>query len=99
MKRNLSDADVRDYGAKLSTFAKVFVFVLLGVLLLGAVPAFAQTPTMTFTVKTTTVGGATVAPELTWATTPAASSCAASGATDWTGPKPAQGTALLAAIP
>ena len=98
MKRNLSDADVIDYGAKLVTFSKIAGFVLLAVLALAAVPAYAQTPTMTFTVETSTTTGASVVPRLTWTTTPAATGCTASGAADWTGAKAAQGTALLAAI-
>jgi len=59
--------------------------------------AEAQTPTLTFTAETTT-GAGSVVPKLTWATTPAATSCTASGATDWTGSKAASGTQTLAAI-
>lgn len=58
-------------------------------------PSFAQ---LTFTVETSTTNGQTVTPKLTWATSPAATSCTASGATDWTGTKSASGTVTLAAI-
>jgi hypothetical protein len=51
-----------------------------------------------FTVTTTTSDGRSVVPKLTWASTPAAVGCTASGATDWTGTKAASGTATLAAI-
>ena len=63
-----------------------------------ALPALAQTaPELVFTAKTTT-GVESVVPELTWSTNPAATSCTASGASNWTGSKPASGTATLAAI-
>jgi hypothetical protein len=64
-------------------------------LLLAAGPLWAQT--LTFTAQTTT-GAGSVVPVLTWATTPAASSCTASGTTDWTGTKTASGTQTLASI-
>lgn len=55
--------------------------------------AHAQTAgTITFTAATTT-GDGKVTPVLTWSTTPAATSCAASG--DWTGAKAASGTQTL----
>lgn len=58
--------------------------------------ANAQTAgTITFTAQTTT-GNGSVTPVLTWATSPAAASCTASG--DWTGTKAASGTQTLAAI-
>lgn len=41
----------------------------------------------------------TLTPTLTWSTTPAATSCTASGSADWTGAKAASGTASLAAFP
>lgn len=63
------------------------------VLLLAATPLFAQT--LTFTAENTT-GTASVVPKLTWSTTPAATSCTASG--DWSGTKAAAGTETLAAI-
>lgn len=69
---------------------------LLPLLLLIAAPAFSQT--LTFTVQTTTSGGTSIMPRLTWVTTPAAASCTASGATDWTGPKAASGGQTLTSI-
>lgn len=65
-------------------------------LCLLAPAAFSQT--LTFTVETSTANGQTITPRLTWSATPSSASCTASGATDWTGTKPATGTALLAAI-
>jgi hypothetical protein len=65
---------------------------------LGASLSHAQTtPTLTFTAQTTT-GAGSVVPALTWSTTPAATSCTASGAPDWTGTKAASGTQNLTAI-
>lgn len=60
--------------------------------------AFAQTPTITFTVETAAATAGQVTPKLTWATTPAAASCTASGDAAWTGTKAASGTVTLAAI-
>lgn len=57
----------------------------------------ADAQTLTFTAETVT-GNGSVVPKLTWATTPAATSCTASGATDWTGSKAGSGTETLAAI-
>ncbi len=58
--------------------------------------ARAQTAgTITFTAQTTT-GVGSVLPALTWSTTPAATSCTASG--DWTGAKTASGSQSLPAI-
>jgi hypothetical protein len=59
--------------------------------------AHAQTNDLTFTAETVT-GVESVVPKLTWATAPAASSCTASGATNWTGTKPAAGSVTLPAI-
>lgn len=60
-----------------------------------AAPALAQTaPTITFTAQTTT-GNGSVVPVLTWSTSPAATSCTASG--DWSGTKAAAGTETLPA--
>lgn len=70
--------------------------LLLAFALLLAAPAFSQT--LIFTLETSSPDGKTVAPRLTWQTTPAANSCVASGATDWTGAKAASGTQLLAAV-
>jgi hypothetical protein len=68
--------------------------LLLIAALLFAAPIYSQT--LTFTVETSTSGGTAVVPRLTWTTTPAAGSCAASNG--WTGTKAAAGTELLAAI-
>jgi len=59
--------------------------------------AWVQAQTLTFTAETVT-GAGSVVPKLTWATTPAATGCTASGDTAWTGAKAASGTATLAAI-
>lgn len=62
---------------------------------LACAQVFAQTPTLTFTAQTTT-GAGSVVPKLTWSTSPAAQSCAASG--DWSGVKGASGTETLPEI-
>ncbi len=69
--------------------------LLIAALLLGA--SIANGQALTFTLETSTTDGRTVIPKLTWSTTPAAASCSASGASDWTGSKAASGTATLAA--
>lgn len=72
---------------------------LIAAIVCFAAPAFSQTtPALTFTLETSSTDGRTVVPRLTWSTTPAASTCAASGATDWTGTKAAAGTVVLAAV-
>jgi hypothetical protein len=70
--------------------------VLVASLAFGAA-AFGQaaTPTLTFAAENVT-GLESVTPKLTWSTSPAATSCTASG--DWTGTKAAAGTETLAAI-
>ena len=58
-----------------------------------------QAPSLSFTLEAqagSTVGQ--VIPKLSWTTTPAATSCTAAGATDWTGTKTASGTITLAPI-
>lgn len=59
--------------------------------------AHSQTPSLIFTLETTSPDGKTVVPRLTWSTTPAANSCTASG---WTPPAPfaTSGTTVLAAV-
>lgn len=75
----------------------LIVSSLLAVMMAG--PAHAQTPgTLTFTLETSSNDGKSVVPRLTWQTTPAGATCAASGASDWTGTKAAAGTVLLAAV-
>jgi len=99
MHRNL---DVAKYGAKLATFAKVNILVLLAIAAFTyAAPASSQTPVMTFTVETTTQGASAVVPRITWSTTPAAGGCTASATpadTDWAGAKAAAGTVILPAL-
>lgn len=51
-------------------------------------------PTLTFNAAVTNNNGS-LATRLTWSTTPAAGSCTASGHANWTGTKPASGTADL----
>lgn len=64
---------------------------------LMATTAAAQTPpALTFTLEAKSADGATVAPKLTWSTTPAATSCTASG--DWSGVKLHAGTETLASV-
>lgn len=66
------------------------------------VPSFllAQTaPTGSFTLATQVNANGTLTPTLTWSTSPAATSCVASGDTAWAGTKAASGTQTLAAFP
>lgn len=70
--------------------------LLLAAALLLAAPAFSQT--LTFTVETSSADGRSVIPRLTWSTSPAASSCQASGASNWSLAKQPQGTVILPAI-
>lgn len=60
--------------------------------------AWSQTPSLSFTMETTAAAGGQVVPKLTWATTPAAASCTATGDAAWAGTKSATGTLTLAAI-
>jgi hypothetical protein len=69
--------------------------LLACVLLAAAVPAFAQTVTLTPSV---TSGNGSIATTLTWSTTPAATSCTASGHASWTGAKAASGSLALPVI-
>ncbi len=75
--------------------------VLLGIaLLLAAGSLAAQTaPTGSLTLATQVNANGTLTPTLTWSTTPAASSCTASGDSAWAGTKAASGTQTLAAFP
>lgn len=69
-------------------------------LLLTAGPLLAQTaPTGSFTLATQVNANGTLTPTLTWSTTPAATSCTASGDSAWAGSKAASGTQTLAAFP
>lgn len=74
---------------------------LIKALALVALAAFAtQAPaqTLDFTLSASSSDGKTVVPKLTWATTPAATSCTASGDAAWTGTKTASGTSTLAGV-
>jgi hypothetical protein len=65
---------------------------------LACAPAFAAN-TGSFTLSTKANGDGTLTPTLTWSTTPAATSCAASGNAAWSGTKAASGTLALAPVP
>lgn len=72
---------------------------LIAAALLSLAPVVAQaqtapTPKITFSAAVTS-GVNTVTPALTWSTSPVADSCTASGASDWNGPKSAQGSVTL----
>jgi hypothetical protein len=68
-------------------------------LVFATMPAHAQgSPDLTFALQASSSDGKTVVPKLTWSTTPAATSCSAAGATNWTGSKAASGTVTLAAV-
>lgn len=63
-------------------------------------PARSQTaPTGSLTLATQVNSDSTLTPTLTWTTTPAATSCTASGDAAWTGTKAASGTQTLAKFP
>lgn len=64
----------------------------------AGISSYAHAQTLTFTLETTSPDGQSVVPRLTWQTTPAAQSCTAAGASDWTGTKAASGTVVLAAV-
>lgn len=66
--------------------------------MLATAAAMAQTPNALIFNAQTVTGAGSVVPKLTWSTQPAAASCTASGASDWTGTKAASGTVTLAAI-
>lgn len=63
-------------------------------------PAQAQTaPTGSLTLATRANADGTLTPTLTWSTTPAATSCTATGDSAWAGTKAASGTQTLANFP
>lgn len=83
----------------MKTRQKMLTRSLIGALLTCVAGlALAQTPTISFTVETAAATAGQVTPKLTWATTPAAASCTASGDAAWTGTKAASGSVTLAAI-
>lgn len=75
---------------------KSFLRIVMAAMLLVPSALFAQT--LNFTVASATTGGPTITPRITWSTSPAAQSCTASGASNWTGTKGASGVVTLAAI-
>lgn len=60
--------------------------------------AIAHGQTLDFTLAASSANGTSVVPKLTWATTPAATSCTAAGGAGWAGSKTASGTQTLAAV-
>lgn len=88
---------------KTRTFAYWMISLVLLMLLSLSVAwnvANAQTSnTGSLTLATTVNADGTLTPKLTWSTTPAATSCSASGDTEWAGTKAASGTVTLSAKP
>lgn len=79
---------------------KTMMRTALAALLFLPAVLFAQTaPTGSFTLATRVNANGTLTPTLTWTTTPAATSCTATGDTAWAGPKAASGTQTLADFP
>lgn len=79
-------------------FHRTIVAVALCLIVTGT--ALAQTaPTGSFTLATAINANGTLTPTLTWSTTPAATSCTASGDSAWAGTKAGSGTQTLAAFP
>jgi hypothetical protein len=74
--------------------ASIATLLLIPALLLAQ-----EAPTGSFTLATRVNTNGTLTPTLTWATTPAAASCTASGDSAWTGTKAASGTQSLADFP
>lgn len=72
--------------------------LIIALLSLATAPAWSQN-TGSFTLTTKVNGDGTLTPTLTWSTTPAATSCVASGDSAWAGSKTASGTQALAAFP
>lgn len=66
---------------------------------LALVPSFLLAQTLNFSVASATTGGATITPRLTWSTSPAATSCTATGGSSgWAGAKGPSGVQTLTAI-
>ncbi len=61
-----------------------------------AIASLAQGQTLDFTLSASSSDGRTVVPRLTWSTTPAATTCTASGS--WSGSKAASGTQTLSGV-
>src|SRR5690606_18754251 len=67
---------------------------------LACAQALAQeTPTGEFNLSTAVNNDGTLTPTLSWSTTPAATSCTASGDDEWSGEKPAAGEVTLSPRP
>lgn len=77
--------------------ARFFVLLAIALILASFFAGRAHAQTLTFTPELAR-GSESVVPKLSWATTPAATSCTASGDAAWTGTKAASGTVTLAAI-
>lgn len=79
---------------------KLLLRVACAALLLVPTFLYAQAaPTGSFTLSTRVNANGTLTPTLTWSTTPAATSCTASGDSAWAGTKAASGTQTLADFP
>lgn len=79
---------------------KQYLRAALAALILVPSFLYAQTaPTGSFTLATRVNANGTLTPTLTWSTTPAATSCTASGDSAWAGTKAASGTQTLADFP
>lgn len=79
---------------------KLYLRAALAALILVPSFLYAQTaPTGSFTLATRVNANGTLTPTLTWSTTPAATSCTASGDPAWAGTKSASGTQTLADFP
>lgn len=78
---------------------KSIIRAALAALALALVPSLALAQTLNFSVASATTGGPTITPRLTWSTTPAATSCMASGGSSgWAGAKGPSGVQTLTAI-
>lgn len=78
---------------------KTLLASLVLVAALACVPAYSQTPTGEFNLSTQVNEDGTLTPTLSWSTTPAATSCTASGDDEWSGDKPAAGEVTLSPRP
>lgn len=77
-------------------------FLWIAAVAFALLPSFTYAqaaPTGSFTLATQINADGTLTPTLTWSTTPAATSCVASGDSAWAGPKAASGTQVLEPFP
>lgn len=72
------------------------ILSLVALLALTGIAQAQVAPVLTYAISTTSPDGKTLVPTLTWSTTPAATSCTASG--DWTGTKLPAGTETQPAV-